>query len=104
MSTLNRIMDLQGGITTCVGVDIVQKAATDDLGLPYLYDSTTGTIADGEGVWLGIKSYSSNPSTAYHVSVIYKDANEKRSFVDAQGMITNTTCEEHGCLDKVIRD
>ena len=79
-------MDLQGGITTCVGVDIVQKAATDDLGLPYLYDSTTGTIADGEGVWLGIKSYSSNPSTAYHVSVIYKDANEKRSFVDAQGM------------------
>lgn len=104
MSTLNRIMDLQGGITTCVGVDIVQKAATDDMGLPYLYDSTTGTIADGEGVWLGIKSYSSNPSAAYHVSVIYKDANEKRSFVDAQGMITNTTCEEHGCLDKVIRD
>ena len=104
MSTLNRIMDLQGGITTCVGVDIVQKAATDDLGLPYLYDSTTDTIADGEGVWQGIKSYSSNPSAAYHVSVIYKDANEKRSFVDAQGMITNTTCEEHGCLDKVIRD
>lgn len=48
--------------------------------------------------------YSSNPSAAYHVSVIYKDANEKRSFVDAQGMITDTTCEEHGCLDKVIRD
>lgn len=104
MSTLNRIMDLQGGITTCVGVDIVQKAATDDLGLPYLYDSKTGTIADGEGVWLGVKSYSSNPSAAYHVSVIYKDANENRYFVDAQGMITDTTCEEHGCLDKVIRD
>ena len=35
---------------------------------------------------------------------IYKDANERRTFIDAQGMITNTTCEEHGCLDKVIRD
>lgn len=104
MVTLNRIMLLQGGITTCVGVRVVQKAATDDLGLPNLYDSSTGSIASGEGVWVARGSYSSNPYVASHESVIYKDANEKKYFIDAQGMITDTPCEEHGCLDKVIRD
>lgn len=104
MTTLNRIMDLQGGITTCVAVTIIQDAATDDLGLPYLYDPTTKTIADGEGVWQATGSYSSNPSQGHHVSVIYKDANEKRSFIDAQGLMTDTPCESHGCLSKVIRD
>ena len=104
MPTLNRIMDLQGGLTTCVGVDIIERAATEDLGLPYLYDADTKTVAEGEGVWLVRGSYSSNPSAAAHESVIYKDANERRTFIDAQGMITDTTCEEHGCLDKVIRD
>ena len=104
MPTLNRIMDLQGGLTTCVGVDIIERAATEDLGLPYLYDADTKTVAEGEGVWLVRGSYSSNQSAAAHESVIYKDANERRTFIDAQGMITDTTCEEHGCLDKVIRD
>ena len=104
MPTLNRIMDLQGGLTTCVGVDIIERAATEDLGLPYLYDADTKTVAEGEGVWLVRGSYSSNPSAAAHESVIYKDANERRTFIDAQGMIADTTCEEHGCLDKVIRD
>ena len=67
--------------------------ATEDLGLPYLYDADTKTVAEGEGVWLVRGSYSSNPSAATHESVIYKDANERRTFIDAQGMITDTTCE-----------
>ena len=62
MPTLNRVMDLQGGITTCIGVTVVQRAATEDLKLPYLYDSSTKTVADGEGVWLAVGSASSNPS------------------------------------------
>ena len=104
MSTLNRLMDLQGGITTCLASDVVEIAATDDLGLPYLYDDDTNTIADGEGVWLGQGSYSSNPSEAQHVSVVYKDANENRTFIDAQGMMVDSSCEKHACLDQVIRD
>ena len=67
--------------------------ATEDLGLPYLYDADTKTVAEGEGVWLVRGSYNSNPSAATHESVIYKDANERRTFIDAQGMITDTTCE-----------
>ena len=103
MPTLNRVMDLQGGITTCIGVTVVQRAATEDLKLPYLYDSSTKTVADGEGVWLAVGSASSNPSVGSHYSVIYKDANEHKSFVDCQGLIADTTCEQHGCRAKVIQ-
>lgn len=104
MSTLNRIMDLQGGITTCQAVDIVSAAATEDLGLPYLYDADTKTIADGEGVWLATGSYSSNPSAPNHISVIYKDANENKTFIDAQGLMVDSSCERHACLDSVIHE
>lgn len=103
MPTLNRVMDLQGGITTCIGVTVVQRAATEDLKLPYLYDSSTKTVADGEGVWLAVGSASSNPSVGSHYSVIYKDANEHKFFVDCQGLIADTTCEQHGCRAKVIQ-
>lgn len=103
MPTLNRVMDLQGGITTCIGVTVVQRAATEDLKLPYLYDSSTKTVADGEGVWLAVGSASSNPSVGFYYSVIYKDANEHKSFVDCQGLIADTTCEQHGCRAKVIQ-
>ena len=98
-----QLMDLQGGITTCIGVTVVQRAATEDLKLPYLYDSSTKTVADGEGVWLAVGSASSNPSVGSHYSVIYKDANEHKSFVDCQGLIADTTCEQHGCRAKVIQ-
>jgi len=103
MPTLNRVMDLQGGITTCIGVTVVQRAATEDLKLPYLYDSSTKTVADGEGIWLAVGSASSNPSVGSHYSVIYKDANEHKSFVGCQGLIADTTCEQHGCRAKVIQ-
>lgn len=103
MPTLNRVMDLQGGITTCIGVTVVQRAATEDLKLPYLYDSSTKTVADGEGVWLAVGSASSNPSVGSHYSVIYKGENEHKSFVDCQGLIADTTCEQHGCRAKVIQ-
>lgn len=59
---------------------------------PYLYDSSTKTVADGEGVWLAVGSASSNPSVSSHYSVIYKDANEHKFFVDCQGLIADTTC------------
>ena len=98
-----QLMDLQGGITTCIGVTVVQRAATEDLKLPYLYDSSTKTVADGEGVWLAVGSASSNPSVGSHYSVIYKDANEHKFFVDCQGLIADTTCEQHGCRAKVIQ-
>lgn len=75
MPTLNRVMDLQGGITTCIGETVVQRAATEDLKLPYLYDSSTKTVADGEGVWLAVGSASSNPSVGFYYSVIYKGEN-----------------------------
>lgn len=83
---------------------VEDKLWTDDLGLPYLYDSSTLTIADGKGVWLATGKYSSTPSAGHHVSVIYKDAGEKRSFIDAQGLMTDTPCESHNCLSKVLRD
>ena len=104
MPTLNRVMDLQGGITTCVAVSIVETVACDDLNLPYLYDRSTDTIADGEGVWMAVGSASSNPSAgSNHYSVIYKDAAGNKYFIDAQGIMSDTSCEGHGCLDKVLR-
>lgn len=62
------------------------------------------TIADGEGVWMAVGSASSNPSAgSNHYSVIYKDAAGNKYFIDAQGIMSDTSCEEHGCLDKVLR-
>ena len=104
---LNRIMDLQGGIVTCQAQDILQTAATEDLGLSYLYDYESDTIAPGEGVWSTIGSHSSNPSNPLHESLAYKSANEEKVLIDAQGMRYSHTsgkasCEEHGCREKII--
>lgn len=102
MPTLNRIMDLQGGTTTCLACDIITTAACDDLGLPYLYDKPSDTIADGEGVWIGIGSFSSSGIPGGHYSAIYKSADEEKHFIDVQGMATSTSCEEHNCLEHVL--
>lgn len=93
MPVLNRAMALRGGIITCVAVDIVCAAAEEDLGLKYLYDKATDTVAEGEGVWLAIGSASTNPGAGAHESLAYKNADGDIVYIDA-----------HGCLNKVIRD
>lgn len=104
MPVLNRAMALRGGIITCVAVDIVCAAAEEDLGLKYLYDKATDTVAEGEGVWLAIESASTNPGAGAHESLAYKNADGDIVYIDAQGMHANNSCEAHGCLNKVIRD
>ena len=104
MPVLNRAMALRGGIITCVAIDIVCAAAEEDLRLNYLYDKATDTVAEGEGVWLTIGDASTNPSTGAHESLAYKDADGDIVYIDAQGRMARNSCEEHGCLDKVIRD
>ena len=104
MPVLNRAMALRGGIITCVAIDIVCAAAEEDLRLNYLYDKATDTVAEGEGVWLTIGDASTNPSAGAHESLAYKDADGDIVYIDAQGRMARNSCEEHGCLDKVIRD
>lgn len=104
MPVLNRAMALRGGIITCVAVDIVCAAAEEDLGLKYLYDKATDTVAEGEGVWLAIGSASTNPGAGAHESLAYKNADGDIVYIDAQGMHANNSCEAHGCRNKVIRD
>ena len=104
MPVLNRAMALRGGIITCVAVDIVCAAAEEDLGLKYLYDKATDTVAEGEGVWLAIGSASTNSGAGAHESLAYKNADGDIVYIDAQGMHANNSCEAHGCLNKVIRD
>lgn len=104
MPVLNRAMALRGGIIACVAVDIICAAAEEDLGLKYLYDKATDTVAEGEGVWLAIGSASTNPGAGAHESLAYKNADGDIVYIDAQGMYANNSCEAHGCLNKVIRD
>ena len=104
---LNRIMDLQGGIVTCQAAGILQTAATEDLGLPYLYDGDTGQVAPGEGVWRVMGSYSSNPGNPWHESLAYKSADEEKVLLDAQGLTYSASsgkapCEAHGCRERII--
>ena len=99
---MNRIIDMQGGIITCQASSIISVTATDDLKLPWLYDKKTDTIAEGEGVWVGLGEYSSAPQNPGHESLIYQDANGKRTFIDAQGMMTETPCSEHGCEKNIV--
>ena len=87
-----------------MAVDIVCAAAEEDLGLKYLYDKATDTVAEGEGVWLAIGSASTNPGAGAHESLAYKNADGDIVYIDAQGMHANNSCEAHGCLNKVIRD
>lgn len=104
---LNRTMDLQGGIVTCLAAELLNTVATEDLGLPYLYDAATDEIAAGEGVWLVSGSYSSNPGNPYHYSLKYKYGDESTCLIDAQGMefsagSAKVTCEGHDCGSKIV--
>lgn len=104
---LNRIMDLQGGIVTCLAAQLLETVAEEDLGLPYLYDSETDEIAAGEGIWLVSGSYSSNPTNPYHYSLKYKHADESTCLIDAQGLMydeesQNVSCESHDCKSKIV--
>lgn len=105
---MNRIMDLQGGVVTCVAAELLQDVATEDLGLPCLYNSSTKEIAPGEGVWIVSGSLSTNLSNPYHFSLKYKYPDESTVLVDAQGMDFSTasgkaTCEEHDCASKIVK-
>lgn len=104
---LNRTMDFQGGIVTCQATSIIERVATEDLGLPYLYDAASDTVLDGEGVWVGMGSYSTNPFAPYHETLWYKDADERKYPIDAQGAEYShesgkASCEEHGCREHLI--
>lgn len=102
--TLSEIMALQGGIADCYAAQILNRAAKEDLGLTYLYDGKT--VADGEGVWIGLGSQSSNPGNPSHMSLWYKDANGESCSFDASGLDggynKGVTCEEHDCRSKII--
>ncbi len=104
---MNRIMDLQGGIVTCLAAQLLSTAAQEDLGLTYLYSSSTGVAEEGEGVWLVSGSYSSNPTNPYHYSLKYRSADGTTALIDAQGMSYSSTsslvsCEAHGCADYIV--
>lgn len=102
--TLSEIMALQGGIADCYAAQILNRVAKEDLGLTYLYDGKT--VADGEGVWIGLGSQSSNPGNPSHMSLWYKDANGESCSFDASGLDggynKGVTCEEHDCRSKII--
>ncbi len=102
--TLSEIMALRGGIADCYAAQILNRAAKEDLGLTYLFDGKT--VADGEGVWIGTGSKSSNPSNPGHMSLWYKDAEGKKGCFDAWGLDggynKGVTCEEHDCRSKII--
>ena len=104
---MNRILDFQGFEISCVAADIIEKVAVEDLGLKYLYDSETDTVADGEGVWIGIGSHSSAPYNGAHETLWYKDAAGVTTAIDTQGMDYSSgssyvTCEAHHCREKLI--
>ena len=102
---LNRTMIFQGGITTCLAADALSTVAVEDMGLNYLYDKDTDVVADGEGVWIGQGSYSTNPTNPWHVTLWYKDAQNNETPLDAQGMGYSgelSPCEKHNCRDKII--
>ena len=102
---LSRTMALQGGIITCRAASLLEWVATEDLGMEYLY--VNGELKEtGEGVWIGMGSYSTNPSVPTHTTLWYRDASGKTYAYDAQGMEFNdpakAACEGHGCKEKII--
>ena len=104
---LNNIMLFQGGVTTCTAAEILFTVAIEDLGLKNLYDKKNNTIKDGEGVWLGYGSASTNPSNPYHVTLWYKSADNKVIPLNAQGMGFQYSfdpffCHEHNCVELII--
>ncbi len=100
-------MLFQGGVTTCTAAEILFTVAIEDLGLKNLYDKKNNTIKDGEGVWLGYGSASTNPSNPYHVTLWYKSADNKVIPLNAQGMGFQYSfdpffCHEHNCVELII--
>lgn len=105
---LAQTMLFQGGITTCQAAQSLYRAAIEDLGLKNLYDIETNTIKDGEGVYLGQGSFSTNPSNPFHETLWYIDADGRSHALDAQGMglwgtyYESFFCHEHQCVELII--
>ncbi len=102
-SILDNIMMFQGGICDCWAAQVLMKIAMEDLGIPKIKDMTE----DGEGVWLGMGSNSSNPTAPTHVTMFYKDSEGTCYGFDVNGMTYNhsekeVTCEVHQCREKLI--
>lgn len=102
--TLSRIMAFQGGITDCYAAEILKDVAKEELNLPYLFDGNT--FADGEGVWIGMGSMSSNPGSPSHVSLWYQDADGTKCAFDAAGITgkygKGADCKDHDCKSKLL--
>ena len=98
---LNMTMRYQGGICHCWVVGEISDIVQRDLGLPYLYNREKDEVAKGEGVWLGIGEYSSTGMPGNHESLIYKDANEEVSYIDAQGG-SHGDCAAAHCRDGIV--
>ena len=94
-STMSRIMALQRGMITCQAQSILIRAATEELGLPYLY--VDGQIQPGEGVYTEMGVYG-NPM---HETCVYVDSAGEKHYIDTQG-IDYGTCDQHGCRQKMI--
>ena len=105
---MNRILDFQGGSITCQAADIIETVATEDLGLPYLYDSETDTIdTSREGIYIGIGSGSSALYNGAHETAWYINADGEKCPIDTQGMSYAVgsglvRCEEHQCREKLV--
>lgn len=97
--TMNRILCFQGGIVDCQAASIITRVAREDLNIPSSQELINGT---GEAVWLAVGSASSNPGSATHQTAVYRDASGNKYYIDTQGMLDNSSCKEHGCLDKII--
>ncbi len=102
-SILDNIMIFQGGICDCWAAQVLMEIAMEDLGIPKIKDMTE----NGEGVWLGMGSNSSNPTVPGHVTMFYKDSEGTCYGFDVNGMTYNhsekeVTCEVHQCREKLI--
>ncbi len=102
-SILDNTMMFQGGICDCWAAQVLMKIAMEDLGIPKIKDMTE----NGEGVWLGMGSNSSNPTAPTHVTMFYKDSEGTCYGFDVNGMTYNhsekeVTCEVHQCREKLI--
>ncbi|MCI8485347.1 MAG: hypothetical protein HFH41_13565 [Lachnospiraceae bacterium] len=100
---LNDIMIFQGGICDCWAAQNLMTIAINDLGIPKIKDGTV----NGEGVWLGFGSNSTNPINPSHMTMFYKDSQGTLYGFDVNGMTYNPsekeiTCEEHKCREKLI--
>lgn len=105
VSPITNAAILQGSHITCLAAERLVTIATEDLNLPYLYDGET--VADGEGVWIGKGSYSTNPTNPEHVTLIYCGPDGEKTYIDAQGLMYSaesgkSSCEAHDCRSKLV--